>query len=476
LDKAIEDQFLDANRPTAFGRYNAFRPEETFVAGAPRGDTHLLAVSGEGNRNPAFRVDLQVAGDGRSSASVSAGRIGTLPNGSLALSGRTVGSSRADGVDTDSRAIRSNLGSLGTDETGEGAHIFPTASGNSPGQAGHFAIGETDPLVAPPGVVQDNAVASIAGQGSSPFGFTRLATNVGPPAAALPPGGLNLRGFASATVEAFGNGSGAAYAASTAGLGGVSITGRNGNREFDASLRLSPTAAGNLPFNPFAGAAPSQVGGAQRGLDFGADAAPGGVPTTGVASVGTFAGVIPGRAALASVDADLRGGIAGGEVLPTSNEHLAWGFFLGDLVYEGAGGRREHAGLGFWVAGRPVEPGTLSTLRGTATYGGGMIGTVAQPGTIRAAVGQFSQTWDFGARSGSMAATFDGAGYSVRAAMPGGSNVFSGSGLSGDRRMVVQGGFFDAGPLSGAPAAVGGAFGVSGPAYGANGVFVGARR
>jgi hypothetical protein len=162
--------------------------------------------------------------------------------------------------------------------------------------------------------------------------------------------------------------------------------------------------------------------------------------------------------------------------VPPSNEHLAWGFFLGDLVNEANGARREHASLGFWVAGRPVDPGTLSTLTGTASYAGGMIGNVAEAGRVRTATGDFTQSWDFGARRGSMAANFDGRGYGVNAAMPAGANVFTGSGVSGDRRMVVQGSFFDAGPLAGAPAAVGGAFGVAGAGYGANGVFVGARR
>jgi hypothetical protein len=62
-----------------------------------------------------------------------------------------------------------------------------------------------------------------------------------------------------------------------------------------------------------------------------------------VISPATFAAVIPGQAAMASVDGDLLNGIAnrtgtvphpvtGAPVkadIPASNEHLAWGFFLG---------------------------------------------------------------------------------------------------------------------------------------------------
>ena len=101
--QTIEQQFVapgSKSQPTAFNQYNAFRPEETFVQGASRGDTHLLVVSDQSARNPAMRADLQIAGDGRSSASASVGGIGTIPdthgNPTLALSGATVGSAQLD--------------------------------------------------------------------------------------------------------------------------------------------------------------------------------------------------------------------------------------------------------------------------------------------------------------------------------------------------------------------------------------------
>ncbi len=91
---------------------------------------------------------------------------------------------------------------------------------------------------------------------------------------------------------------------------------------------------------------------------------------------------------MASVDADLLQGVVNrtgtitapgsGQVvdasLPPSNEHLAWGLFLGDMVSQASGTQPDRANLGFWVAGRPVSLQTLQTLTGTATYTGGMVG------------------------------------------------------------------------------------------------------
>jgi hypothetical protein len=65
----------------------------------------------------------------------------------------------------------------------------------------------------------------------------------------------------------------------------------------------------------------------------------------------------------------------------------------------------------------------------------------------------------------------------LQSKMPG-SNVFSGSGMSGDRSMTVRGAFVHNGIPASAnlPAAIGGQFAVQGPAYGANGIMVGSRR
>ena len=140
---------------------------------------------------------------------------------------------------------------------------------------------------------------------------------------------------------------------------------------------------------------------------------------------------------------------------------------------------------------------TLRTLSGTATYGGGLIGTAVQGGPggtqVRAAVGQFAKTWDFGARTGSLNASFDGAQWrGVQTGMPGNSTAFTATANDGSvaglgavgRTLAVQGSFFHnpatGGPVSpgNLPMAVGGQFAIRDAAggYGANGVMVGARR
>ncbi|MBR0656945.1 hypothetical protein, partial [Plastoroseomonas arctica] len=484
----IAAQFLTPDaafgRPRAFSTYNAFRPEESFVPEATRGDTHLLVVAGEGNRHPAMRLDLQVAPDGRSSAGITVGGLLVLPDGGgLALSAATVGSARLG--PGGSLAVRGTTGSLATAGDAYSGHLLPNtdpsivAAGG--GAIGHFLVGETDPRLGRPNApaVRPGSVTPVGGGGTTPYGFTRLATGVGPVDG---PGrtedGRTLQGFAAGIAEVpLGNGQLGYHAVTGDDPTAVAVTRGAGASEFVASIRTAPAAVGELASDPLA--APAGTGAATpRTLRFGGNG-PTGAPTSAFASDATFAAVIPGQAAMASVDADTRAGIAGGGVMPPSNAHLAWGLFLGDLVPQADGAStREYVGMGFWVAGRLVEPSVLSTLTGTASYTGGMIGTAVGPGRVATVVGNFQQSWDFARRAGGFSAQFDGAAYTAGLAMPGGSAVFAGSGTTGDRTLAVRGGFFNAGPIAnGTPGAVGGVFGIrsTGP-YGANGVFVGTPR
>ena len=168
--------------------------------------------------------------------------------------------------------------------------------------------------------------------------------------------------------------------------------------------------------------------------------------------------------------------------LPASNEHVAWGVFLGDLVPRTNGSPREYANLGFWVAGRPVDFTTLQTLTGVATYTGGMIGNAVDQGRLRTVAGEFAHTFDFARRQGTMNANFDSAGFGVGTSINGATNVYAGSAPGTlNRTMAVQGAFFHNPAVGGAvssgnlPRATGGVFGITGAGYGANGVFVGNR-
>jgi len=141
---------------------------------------------------------------------------------------------------------------------------------------------------------------------------------------------------------------------------------------------------------------------------------------------------------MASIDGDLLNGIAnragtvahpvtGASVnadIPASNEHLAWGFFLGNLAEKANGLQQNNVNLGFWVAGRLVPASVMQSLTGTATYTGGLVGTAVDNNAMRNVTGNFGQFWDFAARKGSMNANFDGRAWAgLQSSMPAGSPV-----------------------------------------------------
>lgn len=386
-------------------------------------------------------------------------------------------------------AINSKLGSLGTDATGTGAHMFGGSSRESqPGQVGYFAIGQADTRLGAPGTQDGNQPGTITsvGQpsGTTQFAFTRLATNVGTPQGAQPTP-LNLQGYASAIVQSGSN----LYAISSRQLGDVNIQSSAPHTEFSATVRGTPTSVGELSSDPQAAPAPNGRT-ADQVINFAAGAS--GPPQSANISPSTFAAAANGRA-MASVNEDLLAGIenrtgtithprTGQSVnadVPASNEHLAWGWFLGDLTGQAGGQSTDHVNLGFWVAGRQVSTAVMQTLTGTGTYGGALIGTAVEPGRAATVVGQFAQEWNFTKRTGSLNAQFDGRSWTgLPAAMPVGSNAFTGSAMSGNRTLSIQGSFFNNGPLvaPALPAAVGGLFGIRGPNYGANGIMVGGPR
>jgi hypothetical protein len=514
--RPLPDQF---NAPTggvlpgAFSSFNAFRPEETFAAPGSRGDTQLWVVSGDTTRpNVASRADLQILADGRSSGSVSVGTITPL-NGSasspLVLGGQTVGSTRLN-TSHFSAAINANFGSLATGADGQSTHLLGGSTLNN-GQISYFAVSQADPrfqpvntntpgtATTPPAQIQPGLVTQVGPTqpnvpAATQFAYTRLATNVGPGSTVQPGGAVSLQGFASAVVDHSDPSLNTVHAFSTTNFGDAAInrTAANPNT-FAASFALAPTSVGYLPSDP--AAVPSPVSSAAPvTLNFGDPGTPGATPKSAFVSNSTFAalggaGQPGGSVAMTSIDNDLLKGIAGGAGnLPPSNEHLAWGYFLGDLAAQASGAIQDHANLGFWVAGQPVPFAVLQTLTGTANYGGGMIGTAVESNRIATVVGQFTQQWNFASRNGTLNASFDSASWNgLGLNMPAATNVFSGTGTSGniaDRTLAVQGSFFHntatGGALSAAnlPAAVGGLFAIhnSTGTYGANGVLVGARR
>src|SRR5262249_11666273 len=137
--------------------------------------------------------------------------------------------------------------------------------------------------------------------------YTRLATNVGPPPNLPPPGILDSAGFATGIVQSFTNGQGSLYAISTPGADGVGIKSNASNTEFTAPLNMTSKSVGSLACDALAAPAPAGVPSGHT-LNFGGSSS--GSPTSAVISPTTFAAVVPGQAAMASVDGDVLNGIA----------------------------------------------------------------------------------------------------------------------------------------------------------------------
>jgi hypothetical protein len=106
-----------------------------------------------------------------------------------------------------------------------------------------------------------------------------------------------------------------------------------------------------------------------------------------------------------------------------------------------------------------------------------MAGIASAGGVTRAATGSYSNTWNFGTRSGAFAGSFDGQAYvGATGAIPGSNGAaFTGSFSGGSRTGTLTGGFFaspgDAAAYQAGTFAIGG--GRSG--YRASGVFAGQR-
>ena len=156
-------------------------------------------------------------------------------------------------------------------------------------------------------------------------------------------------------------------------------------------------------------------------------------------------------------------------------EFLTWGWWASRLPEAHRGGPPTLA-AGAYVAGRPSTPVQLPQT-GIATYAGFMAGIASAGGVTRAATGSFSNTWNFGTRSGVFTGSFDGRGYAGTTQATPGSNgsAFTGSFSGGSRTGALTGAFMAA---PGDPAAYqAGTFAIGGgrSGYRASGVFAGQR-
>ncbi len=145
----------------------------------------------------------------------------------------------------------------------------------------------------------------------------------------------------------------------------------------------------------------------------------------------------------------------------------------------------EAIGLHYWVQGASATAKDLAAAAGkTATYQGGMIGSVAESGALRERTGHFSSRVDFGVshyRVTNFNADFDRHGFSGSSAATPNSQPFgvtagalSGRGNVSDLTLNASGYFAGTPATAGAPPPeMGGSFSITGGNYSANGVFVG---
>ncbi|MEH6950675.1 FecR domain-containing protein [Nitrobacter sp. NHB1] len=125
--------------------------------------------------------------------------------------------------------------------------------------------------------------------------------------------------------------------------------------------------------------------------------------------------------------------------------------------------------VGTWVAGRPVGSISDVPITGTATYTGHVIANVQSAGFV---AGNFSNTVDFGARSGAVSVTnLDSTNYSGNVSFNTDPRNFGGTlaGNVGNRTMALQGSFFQGGtdPVG----EMGGKVGIAGQNYLGSGIF-----
>lgn len=462
----------------------AFRPEATFIPSVARGDTQLLVTSSAtAGSNPFLRADVQLDNtSGRSSISVATGNVAPLGgDGSLALSGNMVGSYRP-ASDSYSTAIASPLGSIGTDNTKTAAHLFGT-NATTGTRIGYFGVSQVDPAGNIPTYDPKPATLQKGNEAAVNYAYSRLAVGISATngASAVSDFDTSKRLTSSQTITGYA----AALVETTGGsIYGLTSSTETSNTPSNASIALDPSknnVSATLKLN-------RDTDNAAVELNYGGDTAGRSayVSNSVFGAINTASGKAGG---LVSVGADLKAGVAnpdgqtgvgainGGKSLCDCT-YAQWGFFFGDVSNNGSA--RERINLGSWVAGKPTDPTTIPST-GTATYYGHMIGTAANAAGLRDQVGSFKNAWDFGAKTGTVTASFDGANYS--GALKGGGTAAQFGGTVNNtgattRAMSMQGSFFGPASSTSAPPEMGGQFSIketSGSAYRAQGTFLGKR-
>jgi len=143
-------------------------------------------------------------------------------------------------------------------------------------------------------------------------------------------------------------------------------------------------------------------------------------------------------------------------------------------------------GLHYWVQGAATSAAELAAAAGkTATYSGGMIGSVAHDGTLREHQGRFDSRVEFGFshyRINTFNAQFDNQRFTGASGLTPNSQAFgvTASALASGRdsaqdRVLQASGYFAGSPAAtgSPPPEMGGSFNITGNSYSAQGVFLG---
>jgi hypothetical protein len=152
--------------------------------------------------------------------------------------------------------------------------------------------------------------------------------------------------------------------------------------------------------------------------------------------------------------------------------YTQWGFWSVNATHNS---NADMAHLNPWVAGQLASPGQIPNST-SATYTGHAIASINNAGSVYLAAGNVSHQVNFATATGSGSiSNLDGRSYTINSALVGGTVNFTGTLTAANMAGTLKGSFYGPGTP---PVEMGGQFGlssVSGPAYSANGVFLGKR-
>jgi hypothetical protein len=418
-------------------------------------DTGLLVLNPAGQDvSSVFHADFGLKGSGPDQVSTISGLFGSLTytdaTHSAAVNASLVGSTYGPGTTGATAGITALSSQIVSTSAGGGNTRLSATGGDT--RVGYMIL-ETGDAVAGGIPGTEHPINSTGTSSDVPFSSSRLASAAG--------------------TQVVADTSRASTATTTNGyLAGLAVSSTSGavTRISNLDSQLMASSNFTLAVDPVANTVTAAVS------DWAPGSSVGGTATNSSyidnnrfgAADGTRAGIVSGPAVLAGW-ADGHAGLAttpdaNGQTLRdklNSFKYLQWGFFFGDS--SAARDSTAQAHLASWVTGKLTATDAPKPT-GTATYEGYMLGNVAQVTSgvtsLYAAVGTFTNTWDFNVRQGDMNMSFDGANYTgktifrgdqlnaTRTAFVGSNNaqfVGSVSSSTGGRSGVLNGSFIDGG-------------------------------